>query len=197
VAPTTRICVYDRANVGRSDAAPWPITSRETISDLHVALHAAGVKPPYELLGASFGGLIAYVYAATYPDEVKGMVLLDAAFPQELGLERYFPPDQRLTHAEFKADREKLDQLDVYEQAQHLDPPRIPVTYLLAVPSTWTGPPAYNRVVLRRMADYVRGFAPGTLKRVRSPHYMEAAVPGTIAREVKALAARIRAQPTS
>jgi pimeloyl-ACP methyl ester carboxylesterase len=49
------------------------------------------IKPPYVLLGASFGGLVAYIYAVTYPKEVTGMVLLDAAFPDELALEGCFP----------------------------------------------------------------------------------------------------------
>lgn len=47
--------------------------------DLHALLEAAQVPGPYVLLGASFGGLIADMYAATYPDQVVGMVLLDAS----------------------------------------------------------------------------------------------------------------------
>ena len=60
------------------------------MEDLHRLLAAAGVEPPYVLLGASFGGMLAYLYANTYPDEVVGMVLLDAMFPDELSMEYLF-----------------------------------------------------------------------------------------------------------
>jgi hypothetical protein len=59
------------------------------------------------------------------------------------------------------------------------------VTYLLATPSGWTGPPAYEAVVLDRIARYVDRFSPGVLAKVQSPHYMEAAVPERIARELE------------
>jgi pimeloyl-ACP methyl ester carboxylesterase len=80
-----RYCGDDRANTGRSDKLPGPLTGTTPVRDLHRLLQATQVKPPYVLLGASFGGLIAHLYAATYPTEVVGMVLLDAAFPDELG----------------------------------------------------------------------------------------------------------------
>ena len=48
------------------------------VADLHALLTAAGVPGPYVLAGHSFGGLVARLYAATYPDEVVGLVLVDA-----------------------------------------------------------------------------------------------------------------------
>lgn len=63
--------------------------------------------------------------------------------------------------------------------------PAIPVTYLLATPSGWTGPHAYEAVVLKYIAKYVDRFSPGVLKEVESPHYMEAAVPDRIAQELE------------
>ncbi len=59
------------------------------------------------------------------------------------------------------------------------------MTYLLATPSGWTGPPAYEAVVHDYIAKYVNRFSPGVLKKVESPHYMEAAVPERIARELE------------
>ena len=100
-------------------------------------------------------------FAAKYRDDVKGMVLLDAAFPGELPLERYWPKDERLTHGMWKESAEKVDELSVYQLASRLKQPKIPVTYLLATPSTWTvGSPKYNAVIHDRIAAYVKGFKP-------------------------------------
>jgi pimeloyl-ACP methyl ester carboxylesterase len=78
-----RFCGYDRANTGNSDKVPGPLDGETTVAGMHRLLKAAHIDPPYVLLGASFGGLFAYMYAVTYPKEVVGMVLLDASFPEE------------------------------------------------------------------------------------------------------------------
>ena len=187
VSEKHRICVYDRANLGSSDKVPGPIGGKQLVTDLHRLLRKAGVKPPYVLLGASFGGLVAYAYAGTYPSEVKGMLLLDASFPTELKLEPLWPEKDRLTHDYWKGRAEKIDQLDVYEYANSVAPrqPAIPVTYLLATPETWTGvSAAYDAVVLKTQADYVHSFHPGIIKKVASPHWMENSVADRIAREL-------------
>jgi hypothetical protein len=54
------------------------------------------------------------------------------------------------------------------------------VTYLLATPSGWTGPPAYEAVVLDYIAKYVDRFSPRSASQGGIPHYMEAAVPDRI-----------------
>jgi pimeloyl-ACP methyl ester carboxylesterase len=77
VAKHTRACVYDRAGLGFSDPAPRPNTSENAVEDLHKALGAAGVKPPYLLVGNSLGGGNAQVYAYRYPEQVKGLVLVE------------------------------------------------------------------------------------------------------------------------
>ncbi len=187
-----RFCGYDRANIGGSDKVPGPLNGKTSVADLHRLLRAAKIKPPYVLLGASFGGLIAHIYAATYPKDVVGMVLLDAAFPDELDLERYIPKGERMTHDEWPQLPEQIDPLGVYEDGHALigTEPAIPVTYLLAMPSTWTGPPAYENVILGRIAKYVDRYSPGELVKVESDHYMEAAVPGRIVQELEKVIAK-------
>jgi pimeloyl-ACP methyl ester carboxylesterase len=182
-----RMCVYDRANLGNSDKVAGPIGGKQLVTDLHTLLRKAGVKPPYVLLGASFGGLIAYAYAATYPQQVKGMVLLDSGFPTELKLEPLWPASERLNHDDWSGKAEKIDSLDVYEYANSVasSQPKIPVTYLLAKPSTWLGiSPAYDAVIMKTMAEYVHSFSPGVIKPVTSAHWMENAIPDRVAKEL-------------
>jgi len=77
VAATTTVCTYDRAGHGRSDEA-GPQDGIALATDLHSLLARAGVPAPYVLVGHSSGGPYVRVFAAQYPGEVAGMVLLDA-----------------------------------------------------------------------------------------------------------------------
>ena len=85
VAKFTRVCAYDRPgtfldadHLGRSTPVPMPRTARDLVSDLHALLEAAHDHGPYVFAAHSFGGIFARLYASTYPDEVVGMVLVDA-----------------------------------------------------------------------------------------------------------------------
>jgi pimeloyl-ACP methyl ester carboxylesterase len=84
VAQTTRVCAYDRAGRAWSDPAPGPLSLEQTVTDLHTLLTNAGVPGPYVLVGHSIGGLYVREFAARYPDEVAGLVLVDAAHPEQL-----------------------------------------------------------------------------------------------------------------
>jgi pimeloyl-ACP methyl ester carboxylesterase len=78
VARDSRVCVYDRAGRGWSDFAPSPPDGAQIATDLHTLLNRAHVPGPYVLAGHSFGGLYVRTYAAMYPDEVAGLVLIDS-----------------------------------------------------------------------------------------------------------------------
>jgi pimeloyl-ACP methyl ester carboxylesterase len=86
VARTTRVCVYDRAGQGWSDDSPHRADSTHAAGDLHRLLTAAGEPGPYVLAGHSLGGVHALTYAATYPHDVAGVVLLDSASPRQMDL---------------------------------------------------------------------------------------------------------------
>jgi pimeloyl-ACP methyl ester carboxylesterase len=81
VARETRVCVYDRAGRGWSDAANSPQDGAHIAADLHTLLERAHVPGPYVLAGHSFGGLYVLSFAAQFPDQVAGMVLLDSTAP--------------------------------------------------------------------------------------------------------------------
>jgi pimeloyl-ACP methyl ester carboxylesterase len=81
VAGTTRVCTYDRAGQGWSEDAPSGRDGLQAAADLHTLLSRAGEHGPYVLVGHSIGGDHAMTYAARYPEQVAGMVLLDATDP--------------------------------------------------------------------------------------------------------------------
>jgi len=81
VAKTTRVCTYDRAGMGWSEASPQPRTARDFATELHTLLAEANEPGPYVLVGHSLGGYTTRVYAHDYPEEVAGLVLID---PQNL-----------------------------------------------------------------------------------------------------------------
>ena len=68
---------YDRAGIGWSLAGPGFRDARRVAAELHTALRNAGVRPPYLLVGQSFGGPLNRVFADMYPSDVCGMVLVD------------------------------------------------------------------------------------------------------------------------
>jgi pimeloyl-ACP methyl ester carboxylesterase len=78
VAQHTRVCVYDRAGRAWSEPADNPQDGYQVATDLHTLLQTAHVPGPYVLAGHSFGGQYVLAYAARYPEEVAGMVLIDA-----------------------------------------------------------------------------------------------------------------------
>ncbi|HLG95673.1 MAG TPA: alpha/beta hydrolase [Bryobacteraceae bacterium] len=83
VAEYTRACWYDRAGYGWSDPASFPHPASAIASDLHRLVAKAGMAPPFVLVGLSFGGVCARVYAQRYPSEVSGMVLVDSSHVDE------------------------------------------------------------------------------------------------------------------
>jgi pimeloyl-ACP methyl ester carboxylesterase len=83
LARTTRVCSYDRAGYGGSDAAPPPRDADHIAEDLHELLHAAGVQFPVVLMGHSIGGLFIREYASHYPTEVAGLIFEDSSSPAQ------------------------------------------------------------------------------------------------------------------
>src|SRR5215216_2302484 len=81
VARDTRVCVYDRAGRGWSEPASTAQDGAQIATDLHRLLQRGHVPGPYVLAGHSFGGLYVLTFAARYPDEVAGMVLVDSTAP--------------------------------------------------------------------------------------------------------------------
>jgi pimeloyl-ACP methyl ester carboxylesterase len=89
VAKTTRVCMFDRAGNGWSDAGPMPRTSGRASDELRVLLLRAHVDGPYVLVGHSLGSWNMRVFAGRNKDAVVGIVLVDSAGPD---VYRRMPP---------------------------------------------------------------------------------------------------------
>jgi pimeloyl-ACP methyl ester carboxylesterase len=83
VAKVARVVAYDRAGFGWSDSGPKPRDAGQSARELHIALEKAGINGPYVLAGHSYGGLTVRAFAALYPNEVAGVVLVDGSHPDQ------------------------------------------------------------------------------------------------------------------
>ena len=79
VGRRTRTCVYDAAGTAWSDPGPGPECFSRVV-EIHRLLANAGERSPLVLVGLSIGALVARLYAAQYPNEVAGMVIIDHPF---------------------------------------------------------------------------------------------------------------------
>ena len=112
IVQRTRVCAYDRAGLGESDPPPpgkrTPLTQ---IHDLHALLVAAKVPGPYVVVGHSWGGLLARLFAWTYPRRTAGAVLVDATtFP-------YLTPETVRRLPRQTTTREGIDKLAAVEES--------------------------------------------------------------------------------
>ncbi|WP_377888001.1 alpha/beta fold hydrolase [Alkalihalobacillus sp. R86527] len=89
VASLTEVLVYDRAGLGKSEASSNPRTSLEMVRELKELLEKMRMTPPYLLVGHSFGGVNVRLYASIFPDDVSGLLLVDAT-PEDYR-ERFLP----------------------------------------------------------------------------------------------------------
>ncbi|MBE1553415.1 alpha/beta fold hydrolase [Sporosarcina limicola] len=121
ISQETSTFSYDRAGVGRSHVASVPRTCLDLVDELSELLLELEVEPPYLLVGHSFGGLVARLYASLYPQIIAGMVLVDAA-PEykELAYEKVLPEKLVAANREYfenpMLNSEKIDKVQSYKQ---------------------------------------------------------------------------------
>lgn len=180
----TRTCNYDRLNVGQSDADPGRHKAIDSVEDLSAVLDVAGVDPPYLLVGHSVGGMLALMYAAIHPDEVAGILLVDATLPLEAELD---PPELRdQIAADLDGNDEHLDWYAAYGEVgallDRLGP--VPITYMFGTlqepPPEWV-PGAYEKA----LDEFIESLPRGRLVEENSDHNMPLEIPGEIASEIR------------
>ena len=78
-----RVCAYDRAGSGKSDAGPLPRDGKAIAQDLDDALRAARISGPFILVGHSTGGLYVRHFANRRSSDVAGMLLVDSSIEHQ------------------------------------------------------------------------------------------------------------------
>jgi pimeloyl-ACP methyl ester carboxylesterase len=159
VSKITRACVYDRANLGRSDPAPGPRGLAELVGDLERLLRAGAIPGPYVLVGTSGGGYITAGYSYANPRQVAGMVFVEVPAPFRN------PPREIVedTDPGNPANVERRDYLQVEKDAWNARRRigDIPVTVITDAPSAATirqSPFPSERRQLRRNVEDQKGW---------------------------------------
>ena len=171
-------------NVGRSDRVRGRHTGADSVNDLHALLETAGVPGPYLLVGFSFGGLLAIMYGATYPDQVMGMVSLDGSLPTDDEVDQLIPKDERdQVMAEQDRNQESVDFYRTVDEAKPLvaKVPDVPVTYMAAA---W--PVKRMQALIRtKQVQFTKTVPNGRLVEVQSSHDIDLDKPELVLREVQ------------
>jgi pimeloyl-ACP methyl ester carboxylesterase len=191
LADQVRVCTYDRVNVGRSDSVAGRHTGADSVRDLHALLDTAGVPGPYLLVGFSFGGLLAIMYAGTHPDQVMGILSLDGSLPTDDEVDQMIPAAERTqVMAEQERNEESVDFYRTVDQAKPLvgKVPDVPVTYMAArpvqLPGNW--PVERMRAFIRtKQVQFAGSFPKGRLVEVQSSHDIDLDKPELVIQEVE------------
>jgi pimeloyl-ACP methyl ester carboxylesterase len=221
VARFTRVCAYDRPgtfldadHLGRSTPVPMPRTARDLVSDLHALLQTAHVAGPHVLAAHSFGGIFARLYASTYPNEVVGMVLVDALSekvrtgltPEQWKLYANFGFTKPTPGLEKYKDIETLDvnaSLDQMEKAASAKPLRPMPLFVLTQGqpfdlSPWQPLPADFPGALNNAwhaaQDALATLAPNAKHKIasKSSHYIQAQEPQLVIDAIKQVVEAVR-----
>lgn len=100
VSRSTRVCTYDRAGWGWSDAGPLPRDAAQFATELHTLMQNAGIPGPYVLVGHSLGGFTVRMYVHDYPSEVAGVVLIDSMSPEHFAQSQVEAQSQESRHSQ-------------------------------------------------------------------------------------------------
>ena len=187
-----RTVSYDRAGIGQSEAGPKPRAAKQIAEELHLALQNAGIGPPYILVGHSFGGIYARVFADMYPKEVTGMVLIDPSQEAFEDWTRTHKEAQRAGRDEEMAKaspgvRDESAQVSTsYEQARAARVPAgIPVILLTAMKDE-TMPEAARKVWEEKHVEWISRVPGGKhVVAEKSGHFIQAEQPQLVIDAIK------------
>ena len=177
LGPKFRVCSYERRNTGRSETVDGTQSPNDVIADVDGILAALGEDGPFVLLGASFGGLVASAFAVSHPEQVAGVVLLDASTGVDYDIDEMHGFQGACLEANRQADAfDTLEKLDNCRLAEWIhdgrnQEPNVPLLYLAAQDPADRGDEVDDAV---RMA-WVESWSPGRWRVVSAPHWMDVA----------------------
>jgi pimeloyl-ACP methyl ester carboxylesterase len=120
---------------------PQPTTAGDAVADLHALLSAAAEVGPFVFVGHSYGGLVARIYANTYPEDVCGLVLVDALCkglreietPEQWAIQRKLLEGEIRENLVFYPALERVNVDRSFDQVRTAPPPRpLPLVVLSA-----------------------------------------------------------------
>jgi pimeloyl-ACP methyl ester carboxylesterase len=187
--PEARTCAYDRRNVAHSDTVPGPNTAQIAIDDLHGLLETAGIEPPYVLVGHSYGGMLSLLYAGTYPEEVRAILLVDATMPFEVDLD---PPGvEEQVKSDLNDNPEHIDFYGTFAAAaaatEYL--PAIPVTFMFATQQDYS-PDWEDGAYEEALNGFMDNLPDGKVLEYDTTHEMPTNMPDEIATQIRAIIAQ-------
>jgi pimeloyl-ACP methyl ester carboxylesterase len=185
------VCSYDRLGLGKSDKLSTPHTADEIVSDLHDLLRAARVVPPYVIVGHSIGGIYVRKYAALYPTEVTGLVLVDSAHEEQFARVSQISPQwaQRIRDR-FSADEQRAGGFlpGNARLAWHFDGPLVVIEHGQMPPSAPSDPMAKQSeaVFYILQKDLASRSKYGQLREAKkSGHYIQRDEPELVSQSIK------------
>ena len=173
VAAQTRAIAYDRAGYGKSESSIEPREGQQIVQELRALLTAENLPPPYVLVGHSLGGTIVKLFARTHPEEVAGVVLVDARHAdlarqcRQVGVLRlFYEPPQLLFLMSRAAARKELKAAPVtMRQARRAGPfPTIPLIVVTHLKASTHWPRALGKVWVAGQHHMMKMSALGRIK---------------------------------
>lgn len=209
IAKFAQVVSYDRAGLMQSEPGPKPRSAKQIALELHTALQTAGIKPPYVLVGHSFGGPYIRVFAGMYPAEVAGMVLID---PSQETFDEWMRarPERKLNESKLKDEEaaqlakatqgvrdESAAISATYEQARLSKvPPGIPVTLLTATQDP--APPETRRMWEQKHKEWIAKVPGGRLILAeKSRHPIQLDEPQLVIEAIRQVVEQVRPKPVA
>lgn len=127
LAKVFRVVTYDRGGYGWSEPSPYARTAGSIADELHLGLKKLKIRGPYILMGHSYGGFVVKAFAKKYPEDIKALILAEAASAHQF---KKFPkPVQDL----LKISKQRFKQVGALARAGKLLPTHIPIDSSLQI----------------------------------------------------------------
>ena len=191
VAQFARVCSYDRLGLGKSEKLTAPHNADQIVDDLHQLLRAARFPPPYVMVGHSIGGIYVRKYAAHYPKEVTGIVLVDSGHEEQFARVSQISPEwaERIRDR-FSADDQRLGGFLPQGEslAWHFNGPLIVIEHEQMPPSAASDPMAKQSEAVFHLLqkDLASRSKLGQLREAKnSGHYIQRDDPELVTQAIK------------